>query len=90
LRKEIKTFDAYKSTLEGIWVSRFLRLLPDEFAIFARSYTKELYTMLDERSHLSAVTTKTKQRATSHNNLESTIGGTGQHRVFVIFQEVKQ
>jgi hypothetical protein len=49
LHKEIKTFDAYKSIPEGIWVSRFLRSLPDEFAMFARSYKKELdKTTLDE------------------------------------------
>jgi hypothetical protein len=39
MQKEIKTFE---SIAEGIWVSRFLRSLPDEFAIFARSYKKEL------------------------------------------------
>ena len=44
LYQEIKTFDHFKNLPDAIWVTRFLRSLPGEYAAFARSYDKELET----------------------------------------------
>ena len=44
LYQEVKTFDHFKDLPDAIWVTRFLRSLPLEYANFARSYDKELAT----------------------------------------------
>src|SRR5579859_6935756 len=44
LYREIKTFDHFKDLPDAIWVTRFLRSLPQEYTAFARSYDKELAT----------------------------------------------
>ena len=42
LSLEIKTFDYLKGIPDAIWVNRFLRSLPQEYAAFVRSYEREL------------------------------------------------
>ena len=44
LYQEVKTFDHFKDLPDAMWVTRFLRSLPLEYANFARSYDKELAT----------------------------------------------
>jgi hypothetical protein len=44
LYQEVKTFEHFKYLSDAIWVTRFLRSLPSEYASFARSYDKELAT----------------------------------------------
>jgi len=44
LYQEIKTFDHFQNLPDAIWVTRFLRSLPSDYAAFARSYDKELAT----------------------------------------------
>src|SRR5277367_1966071 len=44
LYQEIKTFDHFQNLPDAIWVTRFLRSLPSDYAAFARSYDKELNT----------------------------------------------
>lgn len=49
LYQEIKTFEHFKDLPDAIWVTRFLRSLPAEYAAFARSYDKELeHTILND------------------------------------------
>lgn len=46
---EIKTFDDLKDIPVAIWITRFSRSLPQEYAAFVRSYDKELdKTKLDD------------------------------------------
>jgi hypothetical protein len=54
LYQEIKTFEHFKDLPDAIWVTRFLRSLPSEYAAFARSYDKELDNtkLNDVYSHL--------------------------------------
>src|SRR5436305_10013686 len=44
LFQEIKTYPNFKDLPDAIWVTRFLRSLPPDYAAFARSYDKELNT----------------------------------------------
>src|SRR5271154_2031525 len=44
LYQEIKTFEHFQDLPDAIWVTRFLRSLPADYAAFARSYDKELPT----------------------------------------------
>jgi hypothetical protein len=44
LYQEIKTFEHFRDLPDAIWVTRFLRSLPQDYAPFARSYDKELQT----------------------------------------------
>ena len=46
---EIKTFGDLKGIIDAIWITRFSRSLPQEYAAFVRSYDKELdKTKLDD------------------------------------------
>src|SRR5438046_6500212 len=44
LYQEVKMFDHFKDLPDAMWVTRFLRSLPLEYANFVKSYDKELTT----------------------------------------------
>ena len=71
LYQEIKTYPNFKDLPDAIWVTRFLRSLPSDYAAFARSYDKELNTtkLNDVFGHLrSEYNNRTTTTTTTRSN----------------------
>ena len=89
LYQEIKTYKQFKDLSDAIWVTRFLRSLPPEYATFARSYDKEiektklfdvydsLHSEFNNRTSPSPVTATSRDSANPSANFASSNTASG-------------